>query len=73
MFHDNTALSLPKLSNAYLQRIIYSSYYAGNVRKRGVFAHLCGQLGTFELYPGAISDTDYLNKTGILEMQKYFT
>ena len=26
----------------------------------------------FELYPGAISDTDYLNKIGILEAQEQF-
>ena len=48
----------------------YHSYYAGNVAKGGVFIQLSGWLGTLELYPGGISDSKYLNETGILENQK---
>jgi hypothetical protein len=55
-----------------LQRITYSSYYKGNVGKGAVFIQLCGWLGTHELFPGAISDSEYMRKTGILEMQQQF-
>ena len=54
IFHDNTGLLFPTPSDSYMQRLTYSSYYAGNVGKGGVFIQLCGWLGIFELYPGAI-------------------
>jgi hypothetical protein len=69
---DNTGIRLHKPTDALLQRMTYSSYYAGNVGKGGIFVQLCGWMGTHELYPGAMSDSDYLNKTGILEEQKAF-
>jgi hypothetical protein len=72
VFWDNTGISLHKAKDALIQRLTYSSYYSGNVGKGGVFVQLCGWLGTHELYPGAMSDTDYLNKTGILESQHLF-
>ena len=72
VFWDNTGVSLHKATDALIQRLTYSSYYSGNVAKGGVFVQLCGWLGTHELYPGAMSDTDYLNKTGILEAQYEF-
>ena len=55
-----------------LQRITFSAYYAGNVAKGGIYLQLCGWLGAYELYPGDMSDSDYLNKTEILELQKFF-
>ena len=70
VFHDNTGIPINKPSDAFAQRLTYSAYYAGNVGKGGVFVQQCGWLGTFELYPGAILDSDYLNKTGILELQE---
>ena len=70
---DNTGIRLHKPTDALLQRMTYSSYYAGNVGKGGIFVQLCGWMGTHELYPGAMSDSDYLNKiTSILEEQKAF-
>ena len=70
IFHDNTGLLFPTPSDSYLLRLTYSSYYAGNVAKGGVFIQLSGWLGTLELYPGGMSDSKYLNETGILENQK---
>jgi len=52
--------------------LTYSAYYAGNVAKGGVFLQLCGWLATHELYPGAMSDSRYLNETGIIEEQEKF-
>jgi hypothetical protein len=72
VFWDNTGVSLHKATDAVIQCLTYSSYYAGNVGKGSIFIQLCGWLGTHELYPGAMSDTNYLNKTGILEAQHIF-
>ncbi len=67
IFWDTTGIKLYQPQNALLQRLTYSAYYAGNVAKGGVFLQLCGWLGTHELYPGAMSDSGYLNETGIFE------
>ena len=72
MFHDNTGINIIKPSDLFQQRIMYSAYYSGNVGKGGVFVQICGWMGAYALYPGAIIDTDYLNKTGILEEQCKF-
>jgi hypothetical protein len=72
VFWDNTGVNLHKFTAALLQRLTFSSYYAGNVAKGGIFVQLCGWLGTWEFFPGAMSDSKYMNETGILEMQKTF-
>jgi hypothetical protein len=72
IFWDNTGLPLHKPSEALMQRLTWSAYYAMNVAKGGIFVQLCGWMGVHELYPGAISDSDFLNKTGILEEQEKF-
>lgn len=51
---DNTALALHRYTDALMQRLTFSSYYSANVGKGGVFVQLCGWLGTYELFPGAI-------------------
>ena len=72
VFWDNTGIDLHKPTDAVLQRLTYSPYYAGNVAKGGIYLQLCGWLGVHELYPGAMSDSDYLNKTDILRQQLRF-
>ena len=72
VFWDNTGIVLHKPSQSLLQRITYSSYYAGNVAKGGIFIQLCGWLGTHELFTGAMSDSEYMNTTNILEEQEIF-
>jgi hypothetical protein len=52
--------------------LTFSSYYGGNVAKAGVFLQLCGWLGGFEPGTGALSDTDYFERGGILEEQEEF-
>ena len=37
-----------------------------NCAKGGVFLQLCGWMGVHELWFGGVSDTEYLNKSGIL-------
>ena len=46
--------------------------YNGDVGKGGAFLQLSGWLGTFELWAGATSDTDYLGNSGVLALQEAF-
>jgi DDE superfamily endonuclease len=64
---DNTSLPICQPSCAEAQRNTYSKYYAGNVAKGGVFIQPCGWIGTKELWAGAISDSEYMEKSGILQ------
>ena len=59
-------------SDAEINRETYSAYYGDNVAKGGVFLFLCGWMGTWELWGGAISDTDYVPKSGLFEEQEKF-
>ena len=61
-----------KPSTALNQRRTWSSYYASNCAKAGVFVQFCGWIGVDELFPGAISDSLYVEKTNILKIQKEF-
>jgi hypothetical protein len=51
---------------------MYSAYYGGSVAKGGIFLQLSGWLGTWTLWAGSISDTDYMHSSGILEAQHEF-
>jgi DDE superfamily endonuclease len=72
---DNTNVPITfKPSTADAQRNTYSMYYAGNVAKGGVFIQPCGWMGTHELWVGAVTDSDYMERSGVLELQiKYVT
>ena len=62
-----------KPSGALNQRITFSSYYAMNCAKGGVFLQLCGWLGVGELWVGATSDSFYMEKANdILQRQEHF-
>ncbi len=67
-FWDNAGIHLHKPMDAELQSLMFSSYYAGNVAKGGIFIQLCGWLGTHDLYPGAMLDSMYFNKFEILHV-----
>ena len=70
---DNTNVNFTgKPTDADLQRMTYSLYYGGNVAKGGVFLQLSGWLGGWDLWLGAVSDTDYFEQAGILEAQEAF-
>ena len=57
---DNTNVDfMGKPTDADLQRLTYSLYYGRNVAKGGIFLELCGWLGGWELWLGAVSDSDY--------------
>ena len=68
---DTTDLKLMfKPSNPDYQRLTYSLYYGQNVAKGGVCVQLCGWITTEELWTGAISDTEYFERSGILATQQ---
>jgi DDE superfamily endonuclease len=69
---DATDVRLYKPSDSHIQRLTYSSYYAGNVGKGSIFIQPCGWMGTHEIWMGAVSDSDYLTRSGILEMQNTY-
>ena len=69
---DNTNVRMKKLGNADMQRTTYSSYYSAHCAKGGVMLQLCGWMGTKCLFPGGISDTEYMTKSGIFEEQRDF-
>jgi hypothetical protein len=69
---DNTNVNMPKPHDARMQRQTYSAYYGGNVGKGAIGLQLCGWMRTHELWDGAVSDSEYFEKSGILEMQAEF-
>jgi hypothetical protein len=70
---DNTNVPLCFMpTDAEAQRNTYSQYYGGNVGKGGVFIQPCGWMGTHELWMGALSDTEYMLRSGIFEQQFSF-
>ena len=67
---DNTNIAMTKPGNADMQRSTYSSYYSSNCAKGAVRVQFCGWMGTKCLFPGAISDTEYMvNNKRILQMR----
>ena len=69
---DMTNIDAYGILDADLQRLTYSKYYNDNVFKGGVFTQLCNWLGTGDLQPGAVSESDYNRREGYLERQKDF-
>ena len=69
---DNTNINIAQPSCADMQRATWSSYYAHNVLKGGIFLMLCGWMGAHNLWTGAVSDTRYNGEGEILNEQKEF-
>jgi DDE superfamily endonuclease len=72
---DNTSVPFTyKPSASDIQRNTYSMYYAGNVAKGGVFIQPCGWMGTHHLWVGAVSDSEYMERSGVLDIHtRYVT
>jgi DDE superfamily endonuclease len=69
---DNTDIEMYKPSQAEAQRLTYSQYYASNVGKGSVFIQPCGWMGTGEIWTGGVSDTDYMQRSNILQYQQNY-
>ena len=72
IFWDNTDIPINTPADAEHQRNTYSAYYAGNVGKGAVFIQPSGWMGTHDLWMGAVSDSEYFVKSGILQQQQTF-
>jgi hypothetical protein len=64
---DMTNIRAFGFSDADCNRITFSKYYNQNCFKGGVFAQLCGLIGTWSLWTGAVSDTDYNKRAGYIQ------
>ena len=72
VFWDMTNIPAYGFSDADFNRITYSTYYAMNCFKGGVFNQLCGWVGTADLWTGAVSDTVYNKQAGYLQEQEQY-
>jgi hypothetical protein len=69
---DNSNVNLPCPSDSETSQHTYSPYYKGNVGKGGTYVQPGGWMGTWELFAGAISDSDYQRKSKVFEAQQAF-
>jgi DDE superfamily endonuclease len=69
---DNTNVPMFQPSLANSQRITYSKYYGGNVAKGAVFLQPSGWMGGNELWVGSVSDTEYMENSGVFERQQTY-
>jgi len=72
VMHDMTSLPMMKARDADLQRLLYNSYYNGCVAKGGIYCQPSGWQGTFELWTGGVSDTQYVDEEKIFALQEEF-
>ena len=73
IFWDMTSIDMPKLGDAQMQQLTYSSYFANNVFKGAIGLQQCGWIVTHNLWTRCMSDTAYQEKSGIFEMQQKFS
>jgi hypothetical protein len=70
---DNTNVPLCfKPTCAEAQRNTYSCYYCGNVGKGGIHIQPCGWIGSHDLWMGAVTDTEYMLRGNVFELQDEF-
>ena len=69
---DDTNVGAPDPQDAETNRHWFSYYYDSCVAKGAVFLQLCGWMGTWELWAGCISDSDYQVRAGVLVALEQF-
>jgi hypothetical protein len=69
---DMTDVSIHQPSSAESSRLTYSPYYGGTCAKGGIFIQSSSWIGTHDLWMGAVSDSEYLTRCGILKAQWRF-
>jgi hypothetical protein len=72
LFWDNTNVDVPASADPNINRHTYSHYYNGTVAKGAVFLRICGWMGTWELFAGTISDSDYQKQSKVFEATQQF-
>jgi DDE superfamily endonuclease len=69
---DMTDIAIHQPSCAEPSRLTFSSYYGGCCGKGGIFLQSSSWIGTHDLWMGAVSDSEYLTRSNILENQMMF-
>ena len=69
---DMTNVQCPKSSDATLQSLTFSKYYAMNCFKGGIGIQPCGWIVLHDLWTGAVGDSMYQDKSGIFAKQDDF-
>ncbi|KAL7425767.1 hypothetical protein ACHAXH_000124 [Discostella pseudostelligera] len=72
IFWDMTGIRAYEFGAADTNVHTYSKYYSGNVFKGGIFTQCCGWAGTYNLWGGNVSDTEYNKSTGYLKEQELY-
>ena len=72
IMHDMTNIHAYAFTDADLQRLTWNDYYGENCFKGGVYSTTGGFHGTYTLWPGAVSDSDYNRRAGYLDEQREF-
>jgi len=72
IFWDDTNIDAPDPQDAETNRHWFSHYYGTCVAKGAVFLQLCGWMGTWDLWAGCISDTEYQIWAWVLAFQEEF-
>ena len=69
---DMTNITAYGFTDADLQRLTFNQYYGENCFKGGIFTQTSGWQGTYDLWMGAVSDSDYNRRAGYLQEQEEF-
>ena len=72
IMHDTSDIKTPQYTDPSSQRATWSEYYGQNCAKGGIFLFPCGWGGTWDLWGGHISDSDYHRYSLYLNFQKKF-
>ena len=72
IFWDMTGIRAYQFGAADTNVHTYSKYYSGNVFKGGIFTQCCGWAGTYDLWGGNVSDTEYNKSAGYLKEQEVY-
>ena len=72
VMHDMSDFPLDNPEDAELNRALFSLYYGGSCGKGGIFTQFCGWQGTYDLFTGAVGDSEYVRLSKILETQQSF-
>lgn len=73
IMHDMTnTLHACAFTDADSQRLTWNEYYGENCFKGGVWTLPGGVHGTYTLWPGAVSDSDYNRQAGCMDKQEEF-
>ena len=51
---------------------MFNAYYIANCAKGGIFLQMCELMGVHNVWSGAVSDTQYMDRSSNLDMQQEY-